>query len=300
MIQSITRGSSRARASVSLERAAITGEVGSAVRGAPSGSIAPREADVTAGLADDQLAGGGVDSARAPQRDHPVEPGRRHLAQRRGDRAQRTQAVGAVRPARRSRPRSSGGRPTRCRAPRAGRRVRGARGRVGSRGAPSSQAPRPRHAHHCSRGPKSWTKAKATSAIVCAVGHRDRKRIARDAALGVQRPVDRIDDDPHRLGRRSRSLRAPRTRRGTGSPPRAGRRAGRTRAARRLDRSPACGRRRCRGCRSRAARSLVVGTSASMRSRPVTARRQTASQSASSAERVEVMADLCCQTWRSP
>jgi len=40
------------------------------------------------------------------------------------------------------------------------------------------------------------------------------------------------------------------------------------------------------------ARSSIVVTSANMRSRPVTARRQTPSQSASSAERVEVISDL--------
>ena len=40
-------------------------------------------------------------------------------------------------------------------------------GSVGSSWAPSSQAPRPRHAHHFSDGPKSYTNANATSAIVC-------------------------------------------------------------------------------------------------------------------------------------
>src|ERR1017187_2379211 len=44
------------------------------------------------------------------------------------------------------------------------------------------------------------------------------------------------------------------------------------------------------------ARSEMLGVSASICSRPVTARRQAPSQSASSAERVEVIVDLCCQT----
>ena len=74
MIQSITPGSSRVWLSVSVERAAITGEVGSAVSGALSGSSHQGKLTTAARLAHDQLAGGGVDAARAPQRHHPVEP----------------------------------------------------------------------------------------------------------------------------------------------------------------------------------------------------------------------------------
>ena len=88
---------SSSRAASSAERAAITGERRLGGRAArPSGSSQPREADQAAGLADDQLAGGGVDAAAAPQRHHAVEPRRRHLAQRGGDRAERPQPVGAV------------------------------------------------------------------------------------------------------------------------------------------------------------------------------------------------------------
>src|SRR3954468_23465883 len=54
------------------------------------------EGDVAAGLADDELPGGGVDGAAALDRDHAVEPRRGDLAERRGDRAEGAQAVGAL------------------------------------------------------------------------------------------------------------------------------------------------------------------------------------------------------------
>ena len=71
-------------------------------------------------------------------------------------------------------------------------------------------APSPRRATHSSPGPKSCTKPNTTSAIVGAVGDRDRERVVRQPALGVQRAVDRVDDDEHGPGRRSRRRRAPR------------------------------------------------------------------------------------------
>ncbi len=132
-----------------------------------------------------------------------------------------------------------------------------------------------------------------------AVGDRDRQRVMRDPALGVQRAVDRIDDHAHAVvavvdlaallgaDRELVALVAERVElvehELLGGVVDLERAVAAAAAGAGLD-----------------ARSAVVGTSASIRSSPVTARRQTPSQSASRAERVEVISDLCCQTWVSP
>src|SRR3954452_20614189 len=58
--------------------------------------LVPRKRHETARLAHDQLRGGDVDRAAAPQRHHPVEPRRGDLAQRRRHRPERAQPVGLL------------------------------------------------------------------------------------------------------------------------------------------------------------------------------------------------------------
>ena len=108
-----------------------------------------------------------------------------------------------------------------------------------------------------------------------ALGHRDRERVMRQAALGVPRAVERIDDDEHGPGRiavevdasalLAEDREAPR-------PRRPARRAARTRPLRPRRRSPACDRRPRRACPSpaRAARwwSTGRGSPRSPASRP--------------------------------
>ena len=216
-----------------------------------------------------------------------------------GDRAERAQAVGAVceRVDRRRDPARVGGLDPEHLEPAVARR--GARAGSG-RGGPRRARRRRRATPTTARAARS--RARRRRPRRPSSRRRRPRSTARsgDAALGVQRAVDRVDDHAHAgvavvdlaalLGHA----------RGTGSPRRAGVELVEHELLGGRGRSRACGRRRCRGCRSPSARSSVVGTSASMRSRPATARRQTPSQSASSAERVEVIADLCCQTWRSP
>ena len=68
-------------------RAATTGEWGTRSSGAPERVVAGRERDVPAALAHDELRGGDVDGAAAPQREHPVDAGVGDLRQRDRDRA---------------------------------------------------------------------------------------------------------------------------------------------------------------------------------------------------------------------
>ena len=79
-------------------RAATTGACGSRSSGQPSIAVAAGERDVAAALAHDELRRGGVDRARAPQREHPVDARHRDLAQRDRDRADRADAVHAAAP----------------------------------------------------------------------------------------------------------------------------------------------------------------------------------------------------------
>ena len=111
-----------------------------------------------------------------------------------GDRADRAQPVGRARPARRPTRGPSAGRPTRCRAARAGRRGRGARRRR-----PAAAAVEPR-ALAAARdplllGPEVVDVAEEDVGHRRPVGDRDRDRVVRQAALGVDRAVDRVDHD---------------------------------------------------------------------------------------------------------
>ena len=215
-------------------------------------------------LAHDQLRGGGVDRAAAPQRDHR----RRARARRPGTarrRSCRSRAAGGV--ARRSASarlaRSSAGRRTRSRRARAcPSRVRrspaAGRARTPSRNAPSAA----HGATHSSLGPEVEDVAEDDVGHRRPVGDRDRQRVVGQAALGVHRAVDRVDDHERRRRRRSRP--SPRS------------------SETRVKRAPlvvqalelgedgvlgrgvdhrASGRRPRRACRSRRTRSAVVGCS---------------------------------------
>ena len=143
-------------------------------------------------------AGGDVDRAAAAQRDHPVEPRGRDLAQRHGDRA-RSRAAGARR--RRARradvARPSAGRPTRRRAAPAGRATRRSGTRRVERHAVEQRAAAARRATHSSPAPKSCTKREHDVGHRRPVGDGDRERVVGQPALGVLRAVDRVDDDAH-------------------------------------------------------------------------------------------------------
>ena len=80
----------------------------------------------------------------------------------------------------------------------------------GSSGSPSSSAPPPRRATHSSPAPKSWTKPNTHVGHRRPVGDGDRERVVRQAALGVQRAVDRVDDHAHRPAAEVDARRAPR------------------------------------------------------------------------------------------
>ena len=165
--------------------------------GAPSGSRQRGERDDAARLAHDQLPRRDVDRARAAQRDHPVQPRRRDLAERHRDRADRAQPVRASRRARPPSRAPSAGRPTRSRAAPACRR-RGAPGTLGSSGAPLSVAPSPRARDPLLAGAEVVHEAEADVGHRVAVGDRERERVVRQAALGVLGAVERVDDDAHR------------------------------------------------------------------------------------------------------
>ena len=120
----------------------------------------------------------------------------------------------------------------------------------------SSQAPSPRVAVHSSPEPKSWTKPNTTSPIVGPVGDRDRHREERDAALCVQRAVDRVDDD--RIVGATPNSRSPSSSRRGGSRAarwrRSSRRRSRLRCSRRSRSSRRRRRRRRRPAHARSAR----------------------------------------------
>ncbi len=148
---------------------------------------------MTAGLAHDQLPRRCVDAPAALQRQHSVEPRRRHLAQGRGDRAERSQPVGGrgeLFDRRRDPPRIGGFDPEHLEAAVEGpalaeRRVQ--RTSVEPRPPTAGRAPllgRPEVVHERERD------------IVHRVSVRDcdRQRIVRDSPFGVERTVDRVDD----------------------------------------------------------------------------------------------------------
>ena len=228
--------------------------------GAPSGVVEPREGHEAARLAHDQLRRGDVDRAAAPQRDHPVEPRRRHLADRRGHRAERAQAVGAARPARRRRRAPSAGRRTRCRAARAARRCRGARRRrPGSRALVEPRAlaaprdpllarARSRRRSRRRRRPSSARRATAIEIEWCGS-----PRLAlTEPSIGST--TTSTSGSPKSIVPRS-SLTAVKRRPSSCS----ALELARTPPPRRRRRSPACGRRPRRACRPRAPARAVLG-----------------------------------------
>src|SRR4051794_33241058 len=157
------------------------------------GARAAWEGDVTAGLADDELPGGGVDRAAALDRHHAIQPRGGDLAERRGDRPERAQAVGAL-----------GQLVDRLADPaRVGRLdpeqlelAVGAAALAGRPGQAAAVEPRALPA------PGDPLLARTEVVDVAeedvghrpAIGHRDRDRVVRQAALRVDRAVDRVDD----------------------------------------------------------------------------------------------------------
>ena len=171
-----------------------SGECGARSSGAPSGSSYHGKATSPPASRTISCAGGDVDRAAAPQRDHPVQPRRGDLAQRRGDRPERAQPVGAARRARR---------------PRRGIQ----RGSADSMPSSSSRPSLPRRSPAVARQPplvEPRALAAARDPLLLGpevvdvaeedVGHRrpvgdgDRDRVVRQPALGVDRAVDRVDD----------------------------------------------------------------------------------------------------------
>ena len=72
------------------------GRVGHEIQRRPQLGLAGRERDVPAALAHDELRGGDVDGAAAPQREHPVDAGVGDLRHRHGDRPDRADAADAA------------------------------------------------------------------------------------------------------------------------------------------------------------------------------------------------------------
>src|SRR4051812_48470985 len=157
------------------------------------GARAAWEGDVAAGLADDELPGGGVDRAAALDRDHAIQPRGGDLAERRGDRPDRAQAVGAL-----------GELVDRLADPaRVGRLdpeqlelAVGAAALAGRRGQAATVEPRalPAPGDPLLARPEVMDVAEEHVGHRPAVGHRDRDRVVRQSALGVDRAVDRVDD----------------------------------------------------------------------------------------------------------
>ena len=223
-------------------------------------------------------AGGGVDRAAALQRHHPVEAAPRRPGT----------ASTAIVPIARSRWRGLGQRVGRLARPSAGRRTRSRAARAcrrAPRRSPSvagraarrrACAPLAARARPTPRsGPKSCTKPNTTSAIVGPVGDRDRDRVVRQPALGVERAVDRVD--------RPRAVPAPPKSTVPRSSLTAVKRApsscsalelGEDGVLGRARRSPACGRRPRRACRSRAPARRSSGASASIARSASAARRR--------------------------
>ena len=125
-----------------------------------------------------------------------VEAGRRHLAQRGGDRAKSAQAVGAVLECldRGCDPTGVGGLDAQHLEPSVAPAALGQGGVEPLAVQPGAFAsPRP----PLLARPEVVHEPEGHVGHRLAVGHGDRQGVAGDAALGVQRPVDRVDDHPH-------------------------------------------------------------------------------------------------------
>ena len=179
-------------------RAATIGPFGSRSRGEASSGIAAGERDEPAALADDELRGRGVDRARLPQRGHPVDAGQGDLAERDGDRPHRPHAVDVldevVHPL--GDPARVGG---------LDRHelelavvVVARRRRIGQRLAVEQDA-RAALRDPLLVGPEVEDVAELHVAHRVPGGDGDRDRVVGQAALGVHRAVDRVDDDQHVL-----------------------------------------------------------------------------------------------------
>ena len=141
----------------------------------------------------------------ARRRRRPSGSGRARPSRRRGRRRPGTARSRSTRSRARGRPsararvgrrrRAARGPPTRSRRPRAGRRACGARAATSSSGTSFSQAPAPRSARHSSPRAEVVDVAEQHVRHRRAVGDGDRERVVGEAALGVQRAVDRVDDD---------------------------------------------------------------------------------------------------------
>src|SRR3954447_1025472 len=154
--------------------------------------LVPGERHEAARLAHDQLRGGDVDRAAAPQRHHPVEPRRGDLAQRRGHRPERAQPVGLLgQPVGRlADPARVGGLDAQqLEPPVAAAALAGVdrqppfvepRALVTERGPPL-------------RGPEGVDVPEEDVGHRRPARHRDRDRVVRQPALGVDRAVDRVD-----------------------------------------------------------------------------------------------------------
>ena len=150
------------------------------------------------GLADHELARRGVHRAAALQRDHAVEARGGHLAEGDGDRADRAQAVGEPRELRRG-----------LRHPaRVGRLephdLQAAGGVAALAGLGAEALPVQPRAGAPARPPLlAGTEVVDIGEVDVRHGgtvrHRDREGVMGQAALGVQRAVDRVDDHAHRL-----------------------------------------------------------------------------------------------------
>ncbi len=156
------------------------------------------KADQPAGLAHDELPGRRVDAARAPERDHPVEACCRHLAERGGDGAEGPHPVTALlerlgrggEPARVGRLDAEHLEPTVAPAPLAEARVEAFV--VEPRALVAPRPPLLPGAEVVDVGEDHVGHRRA-------VGHGERHGVVGDAALGVERPVDGVDDHAHRL-----------------------------------------------------------------------------------------------------
>ena len=155
-IQSIMPGSSPARPASRGSGPRPPASSASASSGAPSGSS--HHGKLTHPPASRTISWPAAASTprAAAQRDHPVEPRGGHLAQRRGDRPERPQAVGGCRRSaldRRRHPARVGRLDPEHLEPAVA--ARGARQRRIEPARRRSHAPSPRRAHHSSPGPKS-------------------------------------------------------------------------------------------------------------------------------------------------
>ena len=168
--------------------------------GAPSGSASDGNATSAAGLADDQLRRGGVDRAAAAAARPSRRRGRRRPGRARS-RSSRSRARGARSASQRVG--TARGEPARCggldrrRPPAARPRVRRSAGSVAERRRRRATRRRRARARHSSAVPDVVDVAEAHVGHRRAVGDGDRQRVVGEAALGVQRAVDRVDHDEH-------------------------------------------------------------------------------------------------------